>query len=156
MEGVRPLLIETQALVSTAVYGTPQRSTTGFDSRRLNMLLAVLEKRCGFHLGSRDVFLNIAGGLRVDDPALDLSVCSSVLSSSEDLPISLDIAFCSEVGLGGELRPVSRLDQRLMEASKMGFTEVVVSARSKLENPPKGLKLHTLKRVDEVAQLLFG
>lgn len=156
MEGARPLLIETQALVSTAVYGTPQRSTTGFDSRRLNMLLAVLEKRCGFHLGSRDVFLNIAGGLRVDDPALDLAVCSSVLSSSGDLPISLDVAFCSEVGLGGELRPVSRLDQRLMEASKMGFTEVVVSARSKLENPPKGLKLHTLKRVDEVAQLLFG
>ena len=137
MEGARPLLIETQALVSTAVYGTPQRSTTGFDSRRLNMLLAVLEKRCGFHLGSRDVFLNIVGGLRVDDPALDLAVCSSVLSSSGDLPISLDIAFCSEVGLGGELRSVSRLDQRLMEASKMGFTQVVVSARSKLETHQK-------------------
>lgn len=156
MEGARPLLIETQALVSTAVYGTPQRSTTGFDTRRLNMLLAVLEKRCGFRLGSRDVFLNITGGLRVDDPALDLAVACAVLSSSEDFPIPLHTAFCGEVGLGGEIRSVSRIDQRLAEAAKLGYKEVFVSSRSKIEKQPKGLTVHAIRQIDEVLQLLFG
>ena len=156
MEGARPLLIETQALVSTAVYGTPQRSTTGFDTRRLNMLLAVLEKRCGFRLGTRDVFLNITGGLRVDDPALDLAVACAVLSSSEDFPIPLHTAFCGEVGLGGEIRSVSRIDQRLTEAAKLGYKEVFVSSRSKIEKKPKGIKVHAIRQIDEVLQLLFG
>jgi DNA repair protein RadA/Sms len=156
MEGARPLLIETQALVSTAVYGTPQRSTTGFDTRRLNMLLAVLEKRCGFRLGTRDVFLNITGGLRVDDPALDLSVACAVLSSSEDMSIPLHTAFCGEVGLGGEIRPVSRIEQRLSEAAKVGYKEVYISSRSRIEKLPKGIKIHRLKQVDEALGLLFG
>lgn len=156
MEGARPLLIETQALVSSAVYGTPQRSTTGFDTRRLNMLLAVLEKRCGFRLGSRDVFLNITGGLRVDDPALDLAVACAVLSSSEDFPIPLQTAFCGEVGLGGEIRSVSRIDQRLTEAAKLGYKEVFVSSRSKIEKKPKGITVHAIRQIDEVLQLLFG
>lgn len=156
MEGARSLLIETQALVSTAVYGTPQRSTTGFDTRRLNMLLAVLEKRCGFRLGTRDVFLNITGGLRVDDPALDLAVACAVLSSSEDFPIPLHTAFCGEVGLGGEIRSVSRIDQRLTEAAKLGYKEVFVSSRSKIEKKPKGIKVHAIRQIDEVLQLLFG
>ena len=156
MEGARPLLIETQALVSSAVYGTPQRSTTGFDTRRLNMLLAVLEKRCGFRLGTRDVFLNITGGLRVDDPALDLAVACAVLSSSEDFPIPLQTAFCGEVGLGGEIRSVSRIDQRLTEAAKLGYKEVFVSSRSKIEKKPKGIKVHAIRQIDEVLQLLFG
>ena len=156
MEGARSLLIETQALVSTAVYGTTQRSTTGFDTRRLNMLLAVLEKRCGFRLGTRDVFLNITGGLRVDDPALDLAVACAVLSSSEDFPIPLHTAFCGEVGLGGEIRSVSRIDQRLTEAAKLGYKEVFVSSRSKIEKKPKGIKVHAIRQIDEVLQLLFG
>lgn len=127
IEGLRPMLIETQALVSTAAYGTPQRSVTGFDIRRLNMLLAVLEKRAGFRLSSKDVFLNIAGGIRVDDPAIDLAVLASILSSNEDIPISSRIAFAAEVGLSGEIRAVNRIDVRIAEAEKLGFEKIMIS-----------------------------
>jgi DNA repair protein RadA/Sms len=127
VDGLRPFLIETQALVSTAVYGTPQRSSTGFDTRRLNMLLAVLEKRAGFKLGSKDVFLNIAGGIKVNDPAIDMAIISSVLSSNLDIPIGRETCFAGEAGLSGEIRPVSRIEQRIREASKMGFTKIYIS-----------------------------
>ncbi|HNX66648.1 MAG TPA: DNA repair protein RadA, partial [Bacteroidales bacterium] len=127
IDGMRPFLIEIQALVSSAVYGTPQRSSTGFDIRRLNMLLAVLEKRAGFRLGVKDVFMNIAGGIKVSDPAIDLAVVSSILSSNLDAPIEKDIAFAAEIGLSGEIRPVARIDQRILEASRMGFKTIVVS-----------------------------
>lgn len=127
VDGLRPFLIETQALVSSAVYGTPQRSATGFDIRRLNMLLAVLEKRAGFRLGTKDVFLNIAGGLKVSDPAIDLAVVSSVLSSNLDIPLPGDVCFAGETGLSGEIRPVARIEQRIREASKMGFKKIYVS-----------------------------
>lgn len=127
VDGLRPFLIETQALVSSAVYGTPQRSSTGFDIRRLNMLLAVLEKRAGFRLGVKDVFLNIAGGIKVNDPAIDLSIVSSVLSSNLDIPVSREVCFAGETGLSGEIRPVSRIEQRIREASKMGFKKIYLS-----------------------------
>jgi len=127
VEGQRPMLIETQALVSSAVYGTPQRSTTGFDVRRLNMLLAVLEKRSGFRLGHKDVFLNIAGGIRVDDPATDLAVVAAVLSSNQDSPIDPKSCFAAEVGLSGEIRPVSKVEQRIAEANKLGFGHIFIS-----------------------------
>ncbi len=127
VDGIRPFLIETQSLVSSAVYGTPQRSSTGFDTRRLNMLLAVLEKRAGFRLAQKDVFLNIAGGLKVNDPAIDLAIIASVLSSSLDIPIGRTICFTGETGLSGEIRPVSRIDQRIREASKMGFKKIYIS-----------------------------
>ena len=133
MEGARPMMMEIQALVSTAVYGTPQRSTTGFDLRRLNMLLAVLEKRCGFRLGMKDVFLNIAGGIKIEDPALDLAVISAILSSNEDIAITRKACFCGEVGLSGEIRPVSRLDQRIQEAAKLGFEKIYVSSFNKIQ-----------------------
>jgi DNA repair protein RadA/Sms len=131
IDGIRPFLIETQALVSSAVYGTPQRSATGFDIRRLNMLLAVLEKRAGFKLGIKDVFLNIAGGLKVNDPAIDLAIISSVLSSNLDIPVGREICFAGETGLSGEIRPVSRIEQRIREASKMGFKKIYVSGYQK-------------------------
>jgi DNA repair protein RadA/Sms len=118
MEGMRPILIEVQALVSSAVYGMPQRSATGFDLRRLGMLLAVLEKRCGFLLGAKDVFLNIAGGIKVEDPAMDLAVICAVLSSNDDMPLPPKVCFAGEVGLSGEIRPVSRIEQRIKEAEK--------------------------------------
>ena len=127
MEGQRPMLIETQALVSTAAYGTPQRSSTGFDTRRMNMLLAVLEKRAGFRLNMKDVFLNIAGGIRSDDPALDLSVVAAVLSSNADIPIDNRTAFAAEVGLSGEIRAVTRIDARIAEADKLGFERIFIS-----------------------------
>lgn len=127
VDGLRPFLIETQALVSSAVYGTPQRSSTGFDTRRLNMLLAVLEKRAGFKLGIKDVFLNIAGGIKVSDPAIDLSIISSVLSSNLDIPIDRKTCFTGETGLSGEIRPVARIEQRIREAAKMGFTKIYIS-----------------------------
>ena len=144
LEGMRPMLIEVQALVSTAAYGTPQRSSTGFDLRRLNMLLAVLEKRSGFRLAAKDVFLNIAGGIRVDDPAIDLAVVGAILSSGEDAPIDHQTCFSGEVGLSGEVRPVSRLEQRIGEAERMGFTRMYVP-RSSLKNLQK--KQHTLDLV---------
>lgn len=127
VDGLRPFLIETQALVSSAVYGTPQRSSTGFDIRRLNMLLAVLEKRAGFRLGVKDVFLNIAGGIKVDDPAIDLAIITSVLSSNLDIPVGRDVCCSGEVGLSGEIRPVSRIEQRIKEAAKMGFRKIYIS-----------------------------
>jgi DNA repair protein RadA/Sms len=127
VDGLRPFLIEAQALVSSAVYGTPQRSSTGFDIRRLNMLLAVLEKRAGFRLGVKDVFLNIAGGIKVDDPAIDLAIITSVLSSNLDIPVGRDVCCSGEVGLSGEIRPVSRIEQRIKEAAKMGFRKIYIS-----------------------------
>ena len=131
IEGTRPMLIEVQALVSTAAYGTPQRSSTGFDSKRLNMLLAVMEKRCGFKLGAKDVFLNIAGGIKVDDPAIDLAVVAAVLSSNADIAIQKKVALSAEVGLSGEVRPVNRADQRIHEAEKLGFEKIIISKYNK-------------------------
>lgn len=158
MEGNRPLLIEIQALVSSAAYGTPQRSTTGFDSRRLNMLLAVLEKRCGFRLGSKDVFLNIAGGLRIDDPSIDLAVISAVLSSNENMSIDPKYCFASEVGLSGEIRPISRIDQRIMEAEKLGFDKIFISKYNKKGLNIKNHKIEIIfvSKVEEVFSHLFG
>ncbi len=158
IEGIRPMLIEIQALVSSAAYGTPQRSSTGFDLRRLNMLLAVLEKRSGFRLGVKDVFLNIAGGIKVDDPALDLAVVSAVLSSSEDIPIEQKICFSAEVGLSGEIRPVNRIDQRILEAEKLGFEQVFVSKYNlkglDLKNPR--ITITPVQKIEDVFHLLFG
>jgi DNA repair protein RadA/Sms len=158
MEGIRPLLIEVQALVSSAVYGTPQRSSTGFDLRRLSMLLAVLEKRCGFNLGTKDVFLNIAGGIRVEDPAIDLAVICSVLSSNEDLPIDPKICLAAEVGLNGEIRPVTRVEQRISEAEKMGFSQILISRYNLkgLEKLKKKIEIRPVARVEDVFALLFG
>lgn len=158
LEGLRPILIETQALVSSAAYGTPQRSSTGFDLRRLSMLLAVLEKRCGFRLGIKDVFLNIAGGLRVDDPAIDLAVVCAILSSNEDIPISSKICFAAEVGLSGEIRPVTRVDQRISEAEKLGFEQIFISKYNQkgLDTQAFKIKVVTVSKVEEVFQYLFG
>ena len=155
LEGVRPLLIEMQALVSTAVYGTPQRSGTGFDLRRLNMLLAVLEKRCGFKLASFDVFLNLAGGLKIKDPANDLAVVAAILSSSLDLPLNRHTCFAGEVGLSGEIRPVARLEERMSEAARLGMKRMLVSGHVKNPPVPKGLKLVAIKRVSEVQRVIF-
>ena len=158
IEGVRPFLVETQALVSTAAYGTPQRSATGFDQRRLNMLLAVLEKRVGFKLMQKDVFLNIAGGLRVTDMAMDLSVIAAVLSSNVDTPIEAGWCMCGEVGLSGEVRAVNRIEQRIAEAEKLGFTDIVIPALNlKSVNPHKyNIKLHPVRKVEEALRVLFG
>ena len=149
-------MIEIQALVSTAVYGTPQRSTTGYNAKRLNMLLAVLEKRAGFRLGAKDVFLNITGGITVDDPAIDLAVIAAILSSNEDISIARDICFAAEVGLAGEIRPVTRADQRVIEAEKLGFATIMVSKQVKL--PKKEFHIHIQKvaRIEEVVEYLFG
>jgi DNA repair protein RadA/Sms len=156
MEGMRPMLIESQALVSSAVYGTPQRSTTGFDLRRLNMLLAVLEKRCGFRLGAKDVFLNIAGGLKVDDPAIDLAVCCAILSSSEDLEIATDTCFAGEIGLSGEIRPIGRLEQRISEAEKLGMKRMFIPKMNADLAKTAKMTLVPLARIDEVFRVLFG
>lgn len=158
IEGLRPILIETQALVSTAAYGTPQRSATGFDIRRLNMLLAVLEKRSGFRLGAKDVFLNIAGGIRVDDPAIDLAVIAAVLSSNGDIPVDSKTCFAGEVGLSGEIRPVSRIEQRIAEAEKLGYEIIVISKYNSKTSKPAGknIKVVTVGKVEEVFRLLFG
>ena len=158
VEGVRPLLIETQALVSTAAYGTPQRSATGFDNRRLGMLLAVLEKRVGFKLAQKDVFLNIAGGLRVTDPAMDLSVIAAVLSSNVDAAIEPDTCMCGEVGLSGEIRPVARLEQRIAEAEKLGFRRMLVPAQGLkgIDQKKLAIELVPVRRVAEAVRALFG
>ena len=158
MEGMRPLLIETQALVSSAVYGTPQRSCTGFDLRRLSMLLAVLEKRLEFRLGAKDVFLNMAGGLKVEDPAIDLAVLAAILSSSEDISISSKTCFAGEVGLSGEIRPVTRLDQRISEAEKLGFEKIFVSGYSSnsTNQPRYNIEIIEAKKINDVFQELFG
>jgi DNA repair protein RadA/Sms len=156
LEGIRPMLIEVQALVSSAAYGTPQRSSTGFDSKRLNMLLAVMEKRCGFKLGSKDVFLNIAGGIKVDDPAIDLAVVAAVLSSNIDLPIDSKTALSAEVGLSGEVRPVNRIDQRISEAEKLGFERIIISKYCKgIEQKNYKIKLVPCGKLDEVVKELF-
>ncbi len=157
LEGLRPMLIEVQALVSTAAYGTPQRSSTGFDLRRLNMLLAVMEKRCGFKLGAKDVFLNIAGGIRVDDPAIDLAVVASVLSSNADLPVPKNICLSAEVGLSGEIRPVNRIEQRISEAEKLGFEKIIISSFNKgIAQKNHTIELIMCSRIDEVLKALFA
>jgi len=154
LEGMRPLMIEVQALVSTAVYGTPQRSATGFNAKRLNMLLAVLEKRAGFRLGAKDVFLNITGGITVDDPAIDLAVVASILSSNEDVPIPSDYCFAAEVGLSGEVRPVQRVEQRIQEAEKLGFTTIFVSKYNKMTiNNPK-IRVQLISKVEDLTGFL--
>lgn len=156
MEGMRPMLIEVQALVSTAAYGTPQRSSTGFDSKRLNMLLAVMEKRCGFKLGAKDVFLNIAGGIKVDDPAIDLAVVAAVLSSNADIAIDKNIALSAEVGLSGEVRPVNRVDQRIYEAEKLGFEKIIISKYNKgIEQKDFKIELVLCSKITEVVKALF-
>lgn len=158
IEGARPFMIETQALVSTAAYGTAQRSTTGYESRRLNMLLAVLEKRVGFKLATKDVFLNIAGGLRVTDPALDLAVIAAVLSSNGDMPIDTDVCVTGEVGLSGEIRPVSRIEQRIAEAQKLGFQRILIPSFNLKGISPKQYRIEIVpvRRVAEAVRELFG
>lgn len=158
MEGLRPMLIEVQSLVSSAAYGTPQRSATGFDLRRLNMLLAVLEKRCGFKLGAKDVFLNIAGGIKVEDPAIDLAVVSAVLSSSEDFPIPSKSCFAAEVGLSGEIRPVNKIEQRILEAQKLGFDKIFLSKYNLkgLSKKDFSIELAAVGKIEEVFNQLFG
>jgi DNA repair protein RadA/Sms len=156
LEGMRPLMIEIQALVSTAVYGTPQRSTTGYNAKRLNMLLAVLEKRAGFRLGTKDVFLNVTGGISVDDPAIDLAVVASILSSNEDIAVNKDVCFAGEVGLSGEIRPVNRVEQRIQEAEKLGFATIFVSKYNKLSTKFPGIKVILVSKIEEVVENLFG
>ena len=158
IEGARPFLIETQALVSTAAYGTAQRSSVGFESRRLNMLLAVLEKRVGFKLAQKDVFLNIAGGLRVTDPALDLSVIAAVLSSNVDTPIDASTAMAGEVGLSGEIRPVSRIEQRIAESQRLGFSRILIPHHNAQSLSPSSYKIEIVpvRRVAEAVRELFG
>lgn len=158
LEGARPMLIETQALVSAAAYGTPQRSSNGFDTKRMNMLLAVLEKRCGFRLSTRDVFLNIAGGIKVEDPAIDLAILVAIISSHEDISISSKICFAAEVGLSGEIRAVNRIEQRIAEAEKLGFERIFISNYNK-----KGLvvdrykiELCAVSKIEDVFAQLFG
>jgi DNA repair protein RadA/Sms len=171
IEGIRPLMIEVQALVTQSVYGTPQRTVTGFDSRRLQLLLAVLEKRGGFHFGIKDVFLNIAGGLKVEDPSIDLAVLCALLSSYEDVPIPPHICFAGEIGLSGEIRSVNRIEQRIAEAEKLGFEKILVSKYNRpvgrqgqkgsskqeftLPNQQAGIEIVTMSRVDEVYRYLF-
>jgi DNA repair protein RadA/Sms len=157
VEGIRPFLIEVQSLVSSAAYGTPQRSSTGFDLRRLNMLLAVLEKRVGFKLAQKDVFLNIAGGIKVNDPAIDLAVISAILSSNVDIAIEKHVCMAGEVGLSGEIRPINRIEQRIREAEKLGFTKMIIP-----NFDLKGLNLDKInmeiirvKKVEEAFRVLF-
>lgn len=158
IEGMRPFLIETQALVSSAVYGVPQRSATGFDIRRMNMLLAVLEKRAGFKLVQKDVYLNIAGGLKVNDPAIDLAVISAVLSSSLDISIDPDICMAGEVGLSGEIRPVNRIEQRILEAEKLGFKRIIIPYNNLKGFDLRQTKIQIIqvKKVEEAFRQLFG
>ena len=155
VEGVRPFLIEVQALVSSAAYGTPQRSSTGFDGRRLNMLLAVLEKRVGFKLLQKDVFLNIAGGLRVQDPAIDLAVLAAVLSSNMDIALDPSTCLCGEVGLAGEIRSVNRIEQRIAEAQKLGFKRILIPAEQKIDSKRFTIEIVPVKRVTDAFRLLI-
>ena len=158
IEGMRPMLIESQALVSTAAYGTPQRSANGFDAKRMNMLLAVLEKRCGFRLGIKDVFLNITGGIKVEDPAIDLGIIAAIISSHEDIPISSKICFAAEVGLSGEIRNVNRVEQRIAEAERLGFEKIIVSVFSLkgIDKKKFNLEIIAVGRLDELFKELFG
>ncbi|MEP5256239.1 MAG: DNA repair protein RadA [Winogradskyella arenosi] len=154
LEGLRPLMIEVQALVSTAVYGTPQRSATGFNAKRLNMLLAVLEKRAGFRLGAKDVFLNITGGITVDDPAIDLAVVAAILSSNEDVALESDYCFAAEVGLSGEIRPVQRVEQRILEAEKLGFSTIFISKYNKIALKKTGIKIQLISKIEDLVGFL--
>jgi DNA repair protein RadA/Sms len=154
LEGMRPLMIEVQALVSTAVYGTPQRSATGFNAKRLNMLLAVLEKRAGFRLGAKDVFLNITGGITVDDPAIDLAVVAAILSSNEDVALQKDFCFAAEVGLSGEIRPVQRVEQRILEAEKLGFSTIFVSKYNKISLKNTVIKIQLISKIEDLIGIL--
>ena len=158
LEGARPMFIEVQSLVSSAVYGTPQRNANGFDMRRLSMLLAVLEKRCGFKLGAKDVFLNIAGGLRVNDPAIDLAVACAILSSNVDIPISPRLAFAAELGLSGEVRPVSRVEQRITEAARLGFERIFISKYNQKEVDARRYKIEIVpvSVIEEAFRALFA
>jgi DNA repair protein RadA/Sms len=156
MEGMRPLMVEIQALVSSAVYGTPQRSTTGYNAKRLNMVLAVLEKRAGFRLGAKDVFLNITGGINVDDPAIDLAVVAAILSSNEDIPIDKGYCFAGEIGLSGEVRPINRVEQRILEAEKLGFSAIFVSKYNKISLKNTAIDIKLVARIEDVAGHLFG
>ncbi len=165
LEGLRPMLIETQALVSTSAYGTPQRSATGFDTRRMNMLLAVLEKRCGFRLANQDVFLNITGGIRVEDPAIDLGLAAAIISSHEDIPIGSKTCFAGELGLSGEIRAVNRIEQRIAEAQKLGFEQIFISKynlpsgkkeKAQMDLSRYNIEIKTVGRIEEVFGLLFG
>lgn len=155
LEGVRPMLIEIQALVSSAVYGTPQRSATGFDTKRLNMLLAVLEKRAGFQLGAKDVFLNITGGIRIDDPATDLAVICAILSSNMDVTLPDNCLFAGEVGLSGEIRAVNRVEQRILEAEKLGYDVIFISKYNKIKRNDFQIRVETVSKVNDLIKLLF-
>ena len=156
IEGIRPLMIEIQALVSTAVYGTPQRTTSGYNTKRLNMLLAVLEKRAGFALGTKDVFINITGGITVADPAIDLAVIAAILSSYHDIDLSENFCFAAEVGLSGEIRPVPKTEQRINEASKLGFETIVISKFAKIEKQNKYIKVLAVSKIEALIKKLFG
>ena len=156
LEGIRPLMIEVQALVSSAVYGTPQRSATGFNLKRLHMLLAVLEKRAGFKLGAKDVFLNITGGISIDDTAIDLAVVAAILSSNKDIPINPNVCFAAEVGLAGEIRPISKIDQRIVEARKLGYKTFVASKYNKITLTDPGVRLILVGKIEEVFATLFA
>jgi DNA repair protein RadA/Sms len=165
LEGMRPMLIETQALVSTSAYGTPQRSATGFDTRRMNMLLAVLEKRCGFKLGAKDVFLNITGGIRVEDPAIDLGLAAAIISSHEDMAVPFKTCFAGELGLSGEVRAVNRIEQRIAEAQKLGFEQIFISKynlssggqdKKRIDLSRYNIEVKTVGNIEEVFGLLFG
>lgn len=158
LDGIRPFLIETQALVSTAAYGTPQRSVTGFDGKRMNMLLAVLEKRVGFKLAQKDVFLNIAGGLKVNDPALDLAVICAILSSNVDMAIPHGVCMSGEVGLSGEIRPTTRMEQRIMEAEKLGMNTIVIPKNNLkgIDTSRFKIKIVEVSKVEEAFRVLFS
>ena len=165
LEGMRPMLIETQALVSTSAYGTPQRTATGFDTKRMSMLLAVLEKRCGFRLGAKDVFLNITGGIRVEDPAIDLGLAAAIISSHEDIPIPFKTCFAGEIGLSGEIRAVNRIEQRIAEAQKLGFEQIFISKynlpssaqdKKKMDLSRYNIDIKVVSSIEEVFGLLFG
>jgi DNA repair protein RadA/Sms len=165
LEGMRPMLIETQALVSTSAYGTPQRTATGFDTKRMSMLLAVLEKRCGFRLGAKDVFLNITGGIRVEDPAIDLGLAAAIISSHEDIPIPFKTCFAGEIGLSGEIRAVNRIEQRIAEAQKLGFEQIFISKynlpssaqdKKKMDLSRYKIDIKVVSSIEEVFGLLFG
>ena len=156
LEGMRPLMIEVQALVSSAVYGTPQRSATGYNIKRLNMLLAVLEKRAGFRLGAKDVFLNIAGGLKVEDPAIDLAVVCAILSSNEEIAIAQNISFAAEIGLAGEIRAVNRIEQRIIEAEKLGFDKIILSKFNKISQKSFDIEIVKVSKIEEVVGILFS
>ncbi|MDT8346488.1 MAG: DNA repair protein RadA [Flavobacteriaceae bacterium] len=155
LEGARPLLIEVQALVSSAVYGTPQRSSTGYNTKRLNMILAVLEKRVGFKLATKDVFLNVTGGIQINDPAIDLAVIIAVLSSNFDIPIPAKTCFCAEIGLAGEIRPVARTDQRINEAEKLGFKHIYVAADTAANPSSQKIKVHEFQKIDRLVKAIF-